>query len=246
MVARKIFRGFLDAVYPPICLICGRLSNGTYPHCCTDCFDSFVPIGPSSCELCGEPFATAQCPHLCLACIKGKPPFEWCRGVYLYQGAVAEALAQLKYKGQISMKGPLQEALLKGVNAIDPFPEAELVVPVPLSRRGLWHRGFNQSYLLALQLSVELNLKLQPGALKKIGNRAQVGLAAKERDRNAMKSFEPGGEIDKVKGRNVLLFDDVYTTGATVRRCARILRSAGAEVSVLTFARAGSSYVRKA
>ena len=149
-------------------------------------------------------------------------------------------MAQFKYRGQISMKKPLQEALLRGVNAIDPFPEAELVVPFPLSRRGLWHRGFNQSHILALPLSVQLNLELQTGVLKKIGNRAQVGLAEKERNRNAMRSFKPGRAVDMVKGRHVLLFDDVYTTGATVRACARILRNAGATVSVLTLARAVS------
>jgi predicted amidophosphoribosyltransferase len=83
---------------------------------------------------------------------------------------------------------------------------------------------------------------MQPDALRKKGNRTQVGLPAKERSRNAIASFMPGRAIERVRGKRVLLFDDVYTTGATVRSCARILRRAGAKVFVLTLARAASPF----
>ena len=240
MIVQDALRGFLDAVYPPVCLICGQLSEGPYPHCCLDCFDSFEPVGDRCCELCGEPFPVRQVRHLCLACIKGRPPFTWCRGVLLYRGAVAEALSRLKYGGMIPLLKPLEEALGLGIRSLHPFPEVDLLIPVPLSFSGQWKRGFNQSNILAASVARQLDVEVQAGALRKKGSRTQVGLTAKERSRNAAASFVAGRAINLVRGKRVLLFDDVYTTGATVRACARILRRAGASVSVLTLARAVS------
>jgi ComF family protein len=142
----------------------------------------------------------------------------------------------------IPLLDPLGEALATGIRAIHAFPEVDLLVPVPLSRRGLWKRGFNQSYILAALVARQLDVNMQPDALRKKGNRTQVGLPAKERSRNAIASFMPGRAIERVRGKRVLLFDDVYTTGATVRSCARILRRAGAKVFVLTLARAESRF----
>lgn len=238
MLLKSIARGFLDALYPPICHLCGELSDGKYPHCCPVCFNSFELLPPSSCELCGEPFSVGQVPHLCLSCIKKPPPFKWCRGVFLYQGAVAEALSGFKYKGHLSLQVPLQDAMSEGLKAIPALPEADLLVPVPLSRPGLRKRGFNQSYILGAQVARKLGIEVQTDVLRKSGSITQVGLSASGRILNAKASFVPGRTVARVKGHTVLLFDDVYTTGATVRACAGILRRAGAEVSVLTFARA--------
>jgi len=240
MYWKNITRGLLDAVYPPLCLLCGRLSDGPYPHCCADCFDSFEPVGAHCCQLCGEPFQVKQVPHRCLACLKGRLPFKWCRGMFLYEGAVAEALSRLKYGGMLPLLEPLGDALVSGMGALHPLPEVELIVPVPLSLNGRWKRGFNQSYILAISAARYLGVNVETLAVRKKGNRTQVGLTAKERIRNASVSFIPGKAIGRVRGQKVLLFDDVYTTGATVRACSRILRREGASVSVLTLARAVS------
>jgi ComF family protein len=244
MLINEITRGLLDAAYPPICLLCGLLSHGPYPHCCPDCFDSFEYVGDHCCELCGEPLGVGQVPHLCLACIRGRRPFKWCRGVLLYHGAVSEALSRFKYKGMLGLQRPLEDSLAKGVEALHPLHEVQLVVPVPLSFGGRWKRGFNQSYILASSAARQLGVKVETGALRKKGSRTQVGLTAGERKRNAAASFVPGRSIDRVRGQNVLLFDDVYTTGSTVMACARILNRAGASVSVLTLARAVSQQIR--
>lgn len=238
MIIKNATRGLLDALYPPLCLICGRLSRGPYAHCCPDCFDSFEPVGSSCCILCGEPFQTGQVPHCCLACLTRQPPFEWCRGVFLYRAAVAEALSRLKYRGGIPLIRPLQEALVSDLSSIGTIPDVDMIVPVPMSLAGQWHRGFNQSYVLAEALARRLDVVVRTRSLRKKGNRTQVGLDAKDRFRNAAASFLPGRAAEKVRGRRVLLFDDVYTTGATVRACAGILSGAGASVCVLTLARA--------
>jgi ComF family protein len=240
MIIKKVTRGLLDALYPPVCALCGKLSDGIYPHCCPNCFHSFTPITGSCCERCGKPFAGKQISHRCLACIKGRPPFAWCRGLYLYEGALAGALSGIKYGGRIALLDPLSDAFVKGMRLLEPLPSLDLVVPVPLSRRASWRRGFNQSFLLADLAARHLGLKVRSGALQRRGGHAQVGLTARERDRNAAASFMAGRSLRRAAGKRILLVDDVYTTGATVRACARILRGTGAEVFVLTLARASS------
>jgi competence protein ComFC len=243
MVWKKVSRGFLDAIYPPLCLVCGDLSPGPYPHFCPLCFSSLEPVGPHCCERCGEPFPAGQIPHLCLPCMRGRLPFERCRGVFLYQGAVAKALSRVKYEGKISLLKPLADALLSEEYRQLNFPEVDVVVPVPMSFQGLWKRGFNQTYLLALCVAGFLRVEVATDILRKKGGRNQVGLTERERSRNAATSFFPGKGINRIEGKRVLLFDDVYTTGATVRTCSRVLRRAGSSVFVLTLARAGKTSV---
>jgi ComF family protein len=170
--------------------------------------------------------------------MKKRPPFSWCRGLYRYRGAVAEVILKFKYGGRMSLKAPLLGALHSGISGLVSLPEVDILIPVPLSFRGRWQRGFNQSHILALPVARRLGLEIRADALKKRGSRTQVGLTAAQRAANAAASYLPGPSLDRVRDRKVLLFDDVYTTGATVWACAGILKKAGAEVSVLTFARA--------
>lgn len=244
MNMQDVLRGFLDALYPPICLLCGQLSEGAHPTCCPECLNSFEPVGSFCCQLCGEPFSGIQGPHLCLVCIKRRQPFRECRGAFLYSGALAKALSKVKYGGKAALLEPLENALLGEMECSIPLPDVDFVVPVPLSWHGRWKRGFNQSFILGSAVARHAGVKVVTGALQKRGNRKQVGLTAKGRARNAAASFYPGRHIDRVDGKRVLLFDDVYTTGATVRVCSRILRRAGATVFVLTLARAEFPCVR--
>jgi ComF family protein len=161
----------------------------------------------------------------------------WCRSLYLYRGAAADALSCLKYGKRLSILDPLVDALLSAVAQMVAFPDTDLLVPVPASRRKLWTRGFNQSSVLAEPLGKLMGIPVEKGALRRHGSRSQVGLGKKDRMRNAAASFGPGRRIEIVKGKRVLLFDDVYTTGATVRACEKILLGKGASVSILTFAR---------
>ncbi len=240
MIFKTIGRGLLDALFPPSCLICGELSKGIHPHCCPDCLASFEPVGTSCCTFCGEPFPVNQGPHRCLRCL-GKPgPDGGCRSLFLYRGAVATALSCLKYRKSFCVLDPIIEKMLAATRDLDPFPAADMVVPVPVSRKGLWHRGFNQAAVLAEPLARLVGAPVEKGILSRKGSRPQVGLGKKERTRNARSSFGAGRRIDRVEGKQVLLFDDVFTTGATVRACARILRLNGASVTILTLARRAS------
>jgi len=128
----------------------------------------------------------------------------------------------------------LSEPLSAKIYNMD-LPEVDMVMPVPLYKKRLRERGFNQSALLgkylAKRLEVPLNLSL---LVRNRDTRPQVGLSAKERKKNIRNAFEIKGE-GMIRGRRVLLIDDVFTTGATARECSKVLRKAGAnEVFVIT------------
>lgn len=161
------------------------------------------------------------------------PAFTKANSFTHYEGVVASAIHHFKFLGIRRLSKPLSEFLLfydtKGIDS---------VVPVPLSPKSLKNRGFNQALLLSRHLSDEKKIPLLMDVLRKIVDTPpQVGLSAKERAANVKKAFACTGEVT---GLNVLLIDDVMTTGATVNACSKQLLSAGAKsVSVLTLARAG-------
>ncbi len=117
------------------------------------------------------------------------------------------------------------------------LPQVDLVVPVPTTRSRMVRRGFNPSGALALPLADRLGVPLTNGILVRRRGSSQAAQGRKRREENVRRAYRPGRAIGNISGKRVLLFDDVYTTGATVRSCARILKRNGAQVLVLTLAR---------
>ncbi len=161
-------------------------------------------------------------------------PFIKARSALYYTENGAQAIRLFKYNGLFALK-PAFEALLYPL--LLEFRDTDLVVPVPLHRRRLRHRGFNQSLILARLVAKNLNKRLDYTALKRGRlTRPQTELKGEDRKKNVRGAFEITDNA-AFKEKKVLLIDDVYTTGATITECARILKSAGGEVSVLTLAR---------
>jgi ComF family protein len=240
-LADPLLRSFLDILFPPVCLLCGGLSAGPHPHCCPACRSAFRLLQVNGCPRCGEPhppttFDGGDSPHICLRCLPAPPPFAWCRSLFVYEGEMQTALSFLKYGRRLSLLPPLREALLEGAARLS-LPPFDAVVPVPLSPWGTVKRTFNQAVLLAGPLARRHGVLLATDALARRGARANMGLAREERESNARKGYLAGKGAGRLEGKSVLLFDDVYTTGATARVCASLLRRAGAEVGVLTLAR---------
>ncbi len=168
---------------------------------------------------------------ICGQCLKKAPPFLKVINYGLYEGALAEAINQLKFHGIKRLSKPLG-ILLQSLD----LPVTDGIVPVPLSIKGLRERGFNQSLLIARIVSKKISAPLLMDILlKKKETPPQIGLSAKERLSNLKNAFEVKGDVD---GLRLLLVDDVMTTGATVKECSKVLMKAGArEVIVLTLAR---------
>lgn len=227
----RIIPALLGLLYPGECPECeGRTDNLSVSPICKSCWSGITqPQGPR-CRVCSLPLGSIYA-EVCGECIKDRPAFEHAVSYSTYTGTLREAVHQLKFKGVRRLAGPLGRLL-----AQTDLPEADVMLPVPLDTQKLRERGFNQSLLLALAISRETNIPVRTGLLMKIKKTpTQVGLRGRERRANLKRAF---GVSEKLSGEKILLIDDVMTTGATARQCAKTLLKAGAsKVSIATIAR---------
>ena len=199
-----------------------------------------VPLEAESfCSRCGLPFEAnlpASGGHLCGLCRLAPPAFDVARSFGAYEGDLRRLIHLLKYDGM----RPLAKALAAKMAPVAPrVGTVELVVPVPLHRSRRWSREFNQAELLARELSRLVGIPCRPGGLRRVRSTPpQAGLSHRQRRENVRGAFA-AADAACIKGRRVLLVDDVMTTGATLDACARVLKAAGARyVGSLTLARA--------
>ncbi len=230
---------FLDLLYPRRCLGCGVSSPETFQYICWDCWSATTRVEAPFCDLCGDPVAGAvDHGFICYSCSAEKPAFDGARSAARYDGAAGEALRQLKYEKALWLAPDMAELLHNCLEAEYPDRTFDLLVPVPLHRIRRRERGYNQSAVLAHELGRRLGCPVRPGMLKRIRPTAtQTNLTAKERLSNVAGAFQYG-KSGRLVDRQVLLVDDVMTTGATVNACAKSLKKGGAaSVHVITAAR---------
>jgi ComF family protein len=231
----KIFRDLIDLIYPPRCPICQAFLEGKKAgevdrelHLCEGCCSSFIQITSPLCPVCGRPFATGtESDHVCEDCLRKRPFFEKTRAPYLYEGSLLNAIHEFKYAEKTYLATPLGLLLSSFAKTWLHGHRNLLVMPVPLHPKRLRERGFNQSLLLAEKVAMTLDARLDFSSLKRIRyTQPQTGLGSEERKKNVRKAFGVSNP-DAVKGRAVVLVDDVATTGSTLNECARTLRRAG-------------------
>lgn len=179
----------------------------------------------------------------CASCLERRPHFTSARSVARYRASAESdrrSLPSLIRRHKYGLDQSLQKALAEFLGDALPYSAADcdVVIPVPLHRRRLWWRGFNQAALLARTISRRLNKPLDLQTLTRMKvTTPQTSQDHDERRRNVRRAFSVARAV-RIKGRRVLLIDDVMTTGATVDECARVLMAAGAaRVDVLTLAR---------
>jgi ComF family protein len=226
----------LDFFLPRLCLFCGGVVAEEAPVAvCPDCVGQIEWVESPLCPCCGVMFPVREGEdRLCGSCQTEPPPFSRARAAVVYEGAAAKAVTRFKFGRQMAYL-PLMQHWLQAPRCRELAADADLLIPVPLHPRRLKHRGFNQALLLARAFP---EAETGRETLARVRHTApQVGLNPKERRDNVHRAFAVP-RPEEVKGKNVLLVDDLYTTGATVRECARVLRRAGAKrVEVLTVAR---------
>ena len=242
MVIRQTVAGLADLLWPPRCVACGlRLvpSNGAEEGSsfCDDCSGALVEVSSPMCPRCGLPFEGAGPDHLCGECITSPPAFGQLVAVYQYGGPAADAVMRLKYGKRTHLAKPLGEMIHSVTMAIS---KVDLVVPVPLHPKRLRKRGFNQSVLLAIPIASALKARLETKSIKRIRDTdPQAGQSRDDRRENIKGAFSVTCKR-RFNDKQVLLVDDVVTTGTTVREVAKVIMAAGAaSVSVAAFARAG-------
>ena len=245
--------GVLAVAFPTDCALCGgELSSDGRLRICLACWESLQPWRGPLCARCGLPFAS---PHAldsslaeCGVCREDGPPFDGARSFGLYGGKLRLVILRLKFAGEGRLGSRLGELLASTWDTLPQMGEvaSPLIVPVPLHPSRRRERGFNQSELLAAGLVRALRMQSGGAALqvskaclrRKRATPPQTGLSVAARRENLRGAFEVVNPSE-VRGRTIVLVDDVMTTGATLSACARALKRAGAaNIMGLTLARA--------
>ena len=228
----------LDTLYPPVCLSCDA-PVATADALCTACFMKLRAISAPMCPVLGLPFEVSLGPGaLSAEAIADPPPFDRARAAVIYNDVARTIVSRLKYGDRPELARFCARLMTQAGREL--WTAEPVLVPVPLHRFRLMRRLYNQSALLARALGRRAN---KPCALDALVRRratpTQAEKGFRERHRNVRGAFavSPRWQAE-IAGRRVVLVDDVYTSGATIKECARALRAAGAaKVHVLTLAR---------
>jgi ComF family protein len=246
------------AVFPSECRLCRvPLANLSRLPVCDECLAKIIPIAGPRCSCCADPLPTGSLPAeaeqaFCAACDQEHPAFARASSYGAYLDELRELIHLLKYQQVRSAAGALGRLLVQAAEPLfspasagdgDAKAAAVLVLPVPLHAGKFRERGFNQAELIAQAALRELarvsgrTLEFDTSVLlRRRATESQVGMSREQRRDNIRGAFAASKE--HVAGREVLLIDDVMTTGATVSECARVLHAAGARsVLVATVAR---------
>ena len=238
---KRALKGLVDIIFPPRCLTCEAiLDHEQNIPFCPVCYSKIHIINTPLCTCCGIPFAGADGGnHICGDCIVSKSYFSVARAVGRYETTLLEAIHRFKYNGKIFMGEVLGKLMAEFEYPLFSIGDYSLIMPVPLHPKKLRQRGFNQSVILAREISRNFSLSLDFLTLKRhIYTEPQISLGKRERGSNVHGVFsvtDPG----RINGQRIILVDDVYTSGSTVKECARVLmKNKAATVAVLTLARA--------
>lgn len=248
-----LWRGALDLLFPPRCLVCREFGPDVI---CEECGKKIRPIRPPQCRTCGLPFdPLAKVEDLCADCRLHDWPFVMGRAYGYYDGTLRQAIWRLKYDSKRALAPVLGRLLLSCFepakrNGAPPLPaeEIDVICPVPLDKARLRERGFNQSEALAGVLGRSLSVPVESLLVKTRFTEPQVGLPHSKRRENVRGAFALAEGIapSSLQGRRLLVLDDVWTTGETLRECARVLKRAGAQVYIVALARAISRPIAEA
>ncbi len=228
----------LDTLLPPRCIATGEIVDA--PGMVSPAFWSQLSfIEAPHCATCGLPFAfEASLQTLCAACIDYPPAFDTARSAVVYNDSSREVILGFKYGDRLHAVDTFVPWMQRAGKEL--LNDTDIIIPVPLHQRRLWERRFNQSALLAEELADRTDKKYFPDALLRLRHTVpQQGLNVKDRNKNVKSAFGIQTRYkEAIKGKNILLIDDVFTSGATLNECARTLKKTGAEkVFVLTIAR---------
>ncbi len=229
----------IDCIFPENCVICGK-EISKHKYICKRCESDIEPITGNTCSRCGAPVKVENLNTLfCENCSAFNYSFIRNKSIFIYSKAVKRLIHSYKYKRRWGLYRLLSQYIIEKGNYIRYY---DAITEVPLNTRRYRDRGFNQSYLIAREISLTIKVDFYGMLLKRKG-RSRPQSKAKtlyERYSNMNDNFFIlKKDVKRVKNKRILLIDDVLTTGITASKCADVLYNAGAkEVSLLTIARA--------
>jgi ComF family protein len=225
-------RSALDFALPPRCAGCGTIVPDVRSFC-ADCWKQVEFLGEGGCESCGLPLQGTE-QTTCARCLAAPPRIARTRAAVAYDELSRSLAIRLKYGRKVAIARTMAHYMAP---LVKPSGDA-LLVPVPLHRTRLWTRGFNQSALVARELSRRLGISADPLLLRRVRRTPPLkGMSPLQRRKTVAGAFRVSNE-SAVSGRRVILVDDVLTTGSTADACARALKRAGAaRIELVSWAR---------
>ena len=238
---RRFIQGLVDIAYPKTCLACKSKLDAQVneEYICSRCRLSIKRNIPPFCSSCGRHLEkNNRNKNICSCCLKKGLSFDRAFSPCLYEGVIKELVHEFKYKGKVHLSKPLSKIMTDFITEYDlPIDYLDFIIPMPLHKTRLREREFNQAEILSRHIASEFNKHLAPDALIRHRlTRTQTELPTNKRYLNVKDSFSVTNNYD-LKNKNVLLVDDVLTTGATSSEAAYTMKKAGANiVFVLTLA----------
>ena len=207
----NFFDHALEIIFPPKCGICGKIGEG---YICNNCYNMFI-INKIYKNYNSERFHMLK-----------------------YEGIIRDKLIEYKFNDKPYLYRMFYEILIKDKNACDFFKGYDIIIPVPIHKKRKTLRGYNQSELIAKKLSDKFKMPMYIDVLKKqINTIPQSSLGKKARKNNAQNVYKVDN-MQKIKNKNVVILDDIYTTGATANECIKVLKDAGSyRVGIVTIAK---------
>ena len=219
-----MLRKILDIFYPRCCPVCQKILKDQRRMICPECEKKLRPIGHPRCYKCGKPIEEGE---YCKDCQKHTHIFDQGRGIFVYDGIMRRSVTRYKYYGcreygDFYAKAMYRDAW-KNLNQWKP----DLIVPVPIHKSKERLRGFNQAAYLAERLSCYTGIPVDTDLVQKVvKTKSQKKLNAMQRRKNLEKAFLV---TKNIRGKDILVIDDVYTTGSTIDAMAGCLRKRGAK-----------------
>jgi len=208
---------FLNLLFPKICVSCGKWGN----YLCPDCQKEIKPVLNQICPFCHLPSFKGKTHPVC----QKKEALDGLISLFYYRGLIRKIISKLKYRFIKDLKGELDDLLIKKILLQKPpfLKDSSLIlIPVPLHKKRQNYRGFNQTEILGQDLALFFNWQFKPHLLKRTKNiLPQASLNKEQRIKNIKGAFEINGSV---KGLNFLIFDDVWTTGSTLKEMALVLK----------------------
>ncbi|KPJ70345.1 hypothetical protein AMJ51_02210 [Microgenomates bacterium DG_75] len=222
----------LDFLFPRRCLGCGQWGQ----YFCEKCINTLKQIEKQICPVCKKPAIGGKTHPRC----QTKYSLDGLTSIFIYEGIIKEAIGKLKYKFITDLAEELIDLALPNIKSSTIYHKSAILIPVPLHPRRQRWRGFNQAELLGKMLADKFGWQVQTDILRRHKHtKPQIKLKGRERRKNIRGAFEinPNPKF-KIINLKFIIFDDVWTTGSTLRECGQVLKRAGAKgVWGLTLAR---------
>lgn len=230
-------RFLVEFLFPSSCPLCAQPVS-TDGELCADCWSSFNWISNPKCEKCGYPFPAnidlgvrPLCPHCAAGCCE----LDLIRSACVYDDVSRDAMLPFKHSGRIKYANFMSRSMIWALRDVDIKPD--IIIPVPLAYRRMFHRGYNQATLLAYPIAKAFGVGVDVDSMRRDFRSDMGHKNASQRAENVRGVFHVI-KPDKIRGKKILLVDDVMTTGATFSELYKVLKKAGAaEIYGVTFCR---------